>query len=85
MHHDPDTGAVDVEGALMVALGAERLPVLVIDVTTILAERPQALFDACIAMIESEVGDLTNWVDGRATQAEAMRLLGRLGDEIAIA
>ena len=85
MHCDPDTGSVDVEGAFLLALGVKKLPILVVDTDAVLPEVARGRFDACLVLVESEVGDITEWVDKRATQAEVEKLLTRLGNEVAIA
>ena len=85
MHCDPTTGAVDVEGAILLALGARQLPVMVEDAFAAIPETSHAAYMACLGLLESEVGDLTNWVDRNGNEDSAIKLLVKLGDEVSLA
>lgn len=78
VHCDPETGSVDIEGALMLACGAKSLGVLVAVVTDVVPPANMALFDATINYLNaaSPAGNLANWNDQpEVTQLQVMEFL----------
>lgn len=88
MNHDPETGAVDLLGAVMLACGAKDLPTLVHNASEVVPPANMATYDAVENLLDvhSPRGSIIEWNDDPTTTfAEALLLLRKVGDEISSA
>lgn len=86
MHEDPETGEVDVEGAVMLACGAPQISVLVPHPSTIIPPTKVALYTATMDLLDAAVPCryISEWTDQmEVTQQEVTQLLLSLASEIA--
>ena len=85
---DPETGEVDLEGAVMLACGAKTLSVLVPYPLSIIPDTSAAPYVAIIDLLDKSVEDanITEWSDQpHIITHDAVRLLRKLADQVAIA
>lgn len=85
MHQDPETFEVDIEGAVMLACGAEELYILVGRVDELVPAANLALYDATINLLDDNAPTrmISEWNDREeTTQEEALQLLRSLAFEV---
>lgn len=88
MNCDPETGEVDVEGALMLACGAKKVGVLVPYPAEVVPQTQLAVYLSIIDLLDLNVPveDITKWTDNlEVSQDEVIQLLRTLADTISIA
>ena len=85
MHQDPETGEVDVEGAVMLACGAETVSVLVPHPSSIIPPANVALYMATMDVLDAAVPCryISEWTDQmEVTQEQVVELLRSLASEV---
>jgi len=88
MNCDPETGEVDVEGALMLACGAKKVGVLVPYPAEVVPPTQLAVYLSMIDLLDLNVPEdnITKWTDKwEVSQDEVIQLLNSLADTISIA
>ena len=72
MHQDPDTGEIDIEGAIMLACGAPQISILVARVDSVVPSARLAQFDAAIDLLDAASPGkcVSEWNDQEETTQE---------------
>lgn len=86
MNEDPDTGAIDVEGALMLACGVAELGVLVPRASKVLPPARMAVYEALLDHLDTITPGriVSEWTDQtETTQGEVVELLSLTAYSIA--
>lgn len=78
MHQDPDTGEIDIEGAIMLACGAPQISILVARVDAVVPAAKLAQFDATLDLLDSASPgkNVSEWNDlEETTQEQVLQFL----------